>query len=621
MKTFLTFVMSLLVIAAAAKDAAPAGKKAAVTPADPAAAALDKRWRGLREPGPRFSTRELFEFTLEAAAQNWHPERVERALALAEQKQDRDPQSKTFGNFSWYWEDPKPIDLNAAEFAMQRAALTWILYRDRLSPKAAATLQRLMEFSIEGMKRHKVSVDYTNIFVMKTWNCIALGENTGRPELARSGYAMFDEWLRRVRQVGVREYLSPTYYAVDFECLGAIARHAQNPAARAKVALALEYLWTDVAANWFTPAGRLGGAHSRDYDYVTGHGNLDQWAARSGWTPVERPATDDNLKQVFVPAPERLKGELLDLAPHFVRQRWGDPEGECAANWVGREVSLASSGAIYRDPMDKTLVVLFGGGAKMAGAEYLMDARQDPYGQNKIPTGGGHNKSFHVQPFIMSVQNGPEALLLTTANADGVKPAAFRSSGSNLVCCLSHFTFPAEAQIFIGASGAAVDVKDKLRLPTPDTPVFLKVGHAVAALRFVYATTPDGTPAPVELVNDGAKWKTMRLTAIHSEQRPRGRVATVLWTRVAEQLDDAKFAAFRHAFAAGQPAVKLDGATLDVKVPALAGAMRLKADLKAEKPLVREGAARGPENYLLEVNGRELGAPLLDRALAIPFGP
>jgi hypothetical protein len=621
MKTFLMLAMGLLVVVATAEGAAPADKKPAASPANPAAAELEKRWRGLREPRPRFGTREFFEFALEATAQNWHPERVERALELAEQKQDRDPKSKTYGNFAWYWEDPKPADLNAAEFAMQRAALLWILYRDRLSAKATETLQRLMQFSIEGLQRHKVSVDYTNIFVMKTWNCIALGEHTGRPELARAGYAMFDEWLRRVRQVGVREYLSPTYYAVDFECLGAIARHAKNPAARAKAALALDYLWTDVAANWFTPAGRLGGAHSRDYDYVTGHGNLDQWAARAGWTTVERPAPEDNFKQVYVAPPARLKSEVLDRAPRFVRQRWGEPEGECAASWVGREVLLASSGAIYRDPMDKTLVVLFGGGAKLPGGAYLMDARQDPYGQNKIATGGGHNKSFHVQPCTLSVQNGPEALLLTTANADGVKPPAFRSSGTNLTCCLSHFTFPAAAQVFVGARGAAVEVADKLRLPTPDTPVFLKYGNAAAALRFVVATTPDGAAAPVELVNDGAKWKTMRLTAVHTDQRPRGRVAAALWTRVAENLDDAQFAAFRAAFAAAQPAVKHEGTTLDVKVPGLAGALRLKVDRKTEQPLVREGAARGPGNYLLEVNGRELGAPLLDRALAIPFQP
>jgi hypothetical protein len=621
MKIFLMLALGLLVGAAVAKESPTPPKKIPATVEEVRAGELEKRWRNLREPKGRFSTRELFEFTLEQAALNQHPERVERALELAEQKQDRDPRSKTYGNFAWYWEDPKPVDLNAAEFAMQRAALTWILYRDRLSPKAREVMERLIKFSIEGLQRHKVSVDYTNIFVMKTWNCIALGEYTGRPELARAGYAMLDDWLRRVRQVGVHEYLSPTYYAVDFECLGAIARHAKNPAVRAKAALALDYLWTDVAANWFTPAARLGGAHSRDYDYVTGHGGLDQWVARAGWTTVERPSTDNNLKQVYVAPPARLETELLALAPRGTRQRWGEPEGESCANWLGCEVMLGSSGAIYTDAMDKTLVVLFGGGPKQAGAEYLMDARLDPYGQNKFPVGGGHNKAYHVQPFTMSVQNGPEALLLTTATADGPKPAAFKRCGTNLVCWLSHFTFPAEAQVFVGATGAAVELKDKLRLPTPDTPVFLKYGNATAALRFVFADTPAGGRAPVELVNDGMKTKTMRLTAVHSEQKPQGRITAALWTRVADNLDDAKFADFRKAFATAKPTVKRDAATLDVQVPGLSGTLRLTADLKAEKRLAIEGAAPGPRNYLLEVNGRELGAPLLDRAIAIPVQP
>jgi hypothetical protein len=610
MKIFLSLALGLWTLTAVAKE-----------PADPRVAELDRRWRGLCEPKVRFGTREFFEFTLEQAALNQHPERIERALELAEQKQDRDPKSRTFGNFAWYWEDPKPVDLNAAEFAMQRAALTWLLYRDRLSPKAREMMERLIKFSIEGIQRHKVSVDYTNIFVMKTWNCIALGENTGRPELARQGYAMLEDWLRRTRLTGIHEYLSPTYYAVDFECFGAIARHAKHPAARAKAALALEYLWSDVAANWFAPAARLGGAHSRDYDYVTGHGGLDQWVARAGWTSGERTTDSDNFKQVFVAPPARLQDELLAVVPRFVRQRWGEPEGESCAQWLGREVALASSGAIYTDAMDKTLVVLFGGGSKQPGAAYLMDARMDPYGQNKFPVGGGHNKAYHVQPFTMSVQRGPEALLLTTATAEGPKPAAFKRCGTNLVCWLSHFTFPAEAQVFIGASGAAVELKDKLRLPTPDTAVFLKHGNAAAALRFVYADTPAGGRAPVEIVRDGAKTKTMRLTAVHSEQKPAGRVTCALWARVAENLDEAKFAAFRRAFAAAKPDVQRAGATLAVQVPGLAGMLRLKADLQAEKRLASEGATPGPEKYVLEINGRELGAPLLDRALALPFDP
>lgn len=597
-------------------------------PADPTAQFLEARWGELEAPGPRLSTREFFNFVLEASAANWHPERVARALELVAQKQDRDPQSETFGHLAWYWEDARPSDLNATEFALQRAVLTWMLHRDRLSPPAAELLQQLMACAMEGIQRHEVTEDYTNIFLMKTWNCMAMGESAGDSALAQAGYRMLHQWLRRVRKVGIHEYLSPHYYAVDLECLGLIARHAQDPAARAKAALALEYLWTDIAANWFAPAARLGGAHSRDYDPLTGHGALDRWAARAGWTTIEEPVTTAAMEQAFVPPPEGLMRAIGATVPRIVRQRWGSAEGERAVNWIGREMALASAGATYLDATNKTLVLLFGGGASMAGAGYLMDARDDPYGQSPIPAGGGHLKAFHVRPFTTSVQNGPEVLLLATASAGWMKSdpsegrtPAFKHGGTDLTCWLSHFIFPAEVQIYIGATGGAVGVKDRLRLPAPDAPVFLRYGRATAALRFVYATTPDGAAAPVELVNDGAAWKAMRLTAVHAERRPQGRVTAVLWVRAVENLGDVGFSAFRRTFAAATPLVNLAGTLLDVQVPGQAGALRLAVDLEAEKALAIEGAAPEPEDLILEVNGRELGAPLLDRALAIRFRP
>jgi hypothetical protein len=618
--------MSCFALAVGLATLAPASRDS--VPADPTTEFLEERWRQLEEPGPRLSTREFLNFVLEASAANWHPERVERALELVAQKQDRDPQSKTFGHLAWYWEDAQPSDLNATEFALERAVLTWMLHRDRLSPRAAELLQQLMTSAMEGAQRHKVTEDYTNIFLMKTWNCIAMGESTGDSALAQAGYRMLHQWLRRVRDAGIHEYLSPHYYAGDLECLGLIARHAQSSAARAKAALALEYLWTDIAANWFAPAARLGGAHSRDYDPLTGHGALDRWAARAGWTTIEEPVTTEAMEQAFVPPPEGLMQAIGATIPRIVRQRWGSAEGERAVNWIGRAVSLASSGATYLDATNKTLVLLFGGGARIVGAGYLMDARDDPYGQSPIPAGGGHLKAFHVQPFTTSVQNGLEVLLLATASAgwrtsdpsEGQTPA-FKHSGTDLTCWLSHFIFPAEIQVYVGATGAAVEVKDRLRLPAPDAPVFLRYGRAAAALRFVYATAPDGAAAPVELVNDGAAWKAMRLTAVHAERRPQGRATAVLWVRAAENLGDAGFAALRRAFAAATPRVKLAGTVLDAQVPGQAGTLRLVVDLQAEKALAIEGAAPEPEDLVLEVNGRELGAPLLDRALAIRFRP
>ncbi|MFN3423047.1 MAG: hypothetical protein ACK40X_15135, partial [Armatimonadota bacterium] len=172
--------------------------------------------------------RELFTFALESAEADWEMGRIEEALALAEQMQDRDPESRTFGNFRWYWESQRPEDLNAVEFCMQDAALLWMRHRDRLPSKALERLERLIRFGIEGILQHSVSVGYTNIFLMKTWNCIALGENFGRPELAQRGYGMLDAWLLYTYENGIREYLSPTYHGVSLDSLMLIARFSRN---------------------------------------------------------------------------------------------------------------------------------------------------------------------------------------------------------------------------------------------------------------------------------------------------------------------------------------------------------------------------------------------------------
>ena len=590
---------------------------AAVTNDAAATRQLDQRWRGVSAPHERFSTREFFAFALDSAAANWHPERLEVAFANAEKKQDLDPASKTFGNFAWYWNDERPDDRNAVEFCMQRAVLVWMHHRDRLTPAGRAALERVIAQSVEGLRRHKVSVRYTNIFLMKIWNCIAIGESTGRPDLAREGQAMLDEWLATVRREGVHEYLSPTYYAVDLECLGLLANHAQDPAVRAQAARAMDLLWADTAANWFTPADRLGGAHSRDYDYVTGRGGLNTWAAwggLAGTNEVQPGAVFDRL--AYRPPAAAIR-RLPAVAPRLVQQRWGSNRWNTAVQWVGRSVAVGSAGAGYHDAMDKTLVVLFPG-AQTPGVTFFMDARGDPYGQNKQPTGGGHLKSFHVQPFVHSVQRESEVLLLASAQAGG---AAFRRSGSNLTCLLSHLMLPANAELFVGADGGPVTVTNRLHLPNPDTPVFLRMGEAAAGLRFVRATTPDGAAAPVELVADGGKVGALRLTAVHAESAPTGRVAVVCWARAAEGLDDRGFAAFRADFARARADVAGSASNFIVTAAGRVSELRLRADLVKELPLEARGGSPGTGDFILAVNGRELAGPLLDAVNATETRP
>jgi hypothetical protein len=182
-------------VACAAGLAAEAAPPPPPKPTPLAVKALDRTWRGIEQVRPSMGSRNLFAFALEAAAAGYRPQRIAKTFALAEKMQDRDPNSRTFGNFRWYWRAERPEDWNAVEFCMQKGILVWKLYRDRLDAEGRERLERLIRFSVEGIRRHRVREGYTNIFLMKAWNCIAIGENTARPALAAEGRQMLDRWL------------------------------------------------------------------------------------------------------------------------------------------------------------------------------------------------------------------------------------------------------------------------------------------------------------------------------------------------------------------------------------------------------------------------------------------
>lgn len=600
------------VSAGCAWAAAPA--KDAAEPADPGLVQLERTWREIDAEAPGYGVRGIFDFALEACVRGWHPERVERAFEVAEKRQDRDPKSATYGNFAWYLRDAKPDDRNAVEFCMERAALIWLHHRQRLTPAAAERLERMTRFAVEGIRLHKVRVSYTNIFLMKLWNCIALGEATGRLDLAKEGYAMLDEWLAFTAKAGITEYLSPTYYAVDLGDLGAVALNARDAAGRQKAALALRLFWTDIAVHWFEPAGRVGGAHGRDYNHLLGQGMLDTLVQRAGWEPSPAPAeTNEWMRRTWVAPPADLRALIDRPAPRVVRHRWGEAPWETAALYRGTEVALGTAGACA-GPEDRFLSALLPGGPDVAGILFFMDARDDAYASRKFVTGGGHMKAHHPTPFVTSVQRGPEALLLVSG---GPERDTMRHVHTNATCLRAHFVIPAEATLYAGASGGPLKLEGRMRLPSADTAVFARLKSAAVAMRYVAASDTAGHPAPVELAADGGRARAVRMTALLSETAPTNRAVAAVWMRVAEQLDEAGFDRFRRSFAEGSPSVTHAGNRVDIAVPGFDGHLRLVADLAKRERVAREGAEAGADDCMLKVDGREIGRPILERALAV----
>jgi hypothetical protein len=565
-------------------------------------------WKKLT-PRPTLGCRFIMETILEAVGTPGYQARsaqVEKALEQLESMQDLNPSSKTFGNFHWYWREEKPGDLNAVEFVIQRAVLLKLLHADRLSPKASEVLDRILTHAVEGIHRQKVGIDYTNIYLMKTWNLLALGQALKRPDLSTEGSEMLDAWIAFTRRYGITEYLSPTYVGIDLDSLGLMANHLDDPVSKGKASGALLFLWQNIAANWFYPAQRLGGAHGRDYDYLTGHGELDRHLRQNGWIP---PGSSNNTipPGVFASAaswspPEDLHRQALSDLPRLVTQRCGTNSTDWASQQLGHHVSLGVAGTC-KGPEDKPFAVNLAGpaGPKTVMVNFFMDGRDDPYGSKKVPTGAsGHSKAHHLDPIFRAVQSGSDVLFLSTY--PGLK-APSRSEPPP-VCLHSHLDIPEEAIVW--SLDHPLDTNAPIQA-LPGNLCFLRLGDVAVGIRFLLAEDTSGKPVAAELINDGSQFHAKRLSVTHSATPPGdGRATVGVAVRTGEGLDDAGFAEFRRKFETASHGASHQGSTVLLNTQGMTDLLVLEADLSNGKVLRSKGGNPAVQIAPLSINGKKV---------------
>jgi len=584
---------------------------------DPAVSdSLSLRWQRLANAGERLVSRELFWFAEAALENGSHAAEIEQAYAWAEEMQDRDPDSPTYGNFLWYRANPRPIDKNAVEFCMSTATVTWIHYQDRLTPAARASLERMMQLAAEGLRRHRVGPNYTNIYLEKTWNMIGVGQAMEMPDLRREGEQMLEQWLFYAWTNGISEYLSGTYYGVSFGPLEKIAQYAEDATARENANAALRLFWTDVAANWFAPCNRLGGACSREYNFQIGINRSLQNRVASALGPDVGQYIPTAAKEASWSGRDSVR-TLIDMLPRMVRQRWGNDPSRTASHYVSHRFSIGSAGANY-GPMDRPLTVNIASPARewTPFTTFLMDARGDPYCSKPFRLPSGHAKARHLSPFLTSIQNGPEVLLLAS---DHPKRWTGGYRYENLVptCLQSHLTFPANMEILLGDVRLEKPQGTFARSIPPNTAVFLKARGVTVGVRVVLATSDNDSSVRVELVrdSDGLHRDVMRLTCVHDESRPKGRGTVALWVAVTETEDPTEIAAFQKRL--GAPAtVDVSGDQVNVAVPGLDRELRIVADVEREERIAQTGADK-LEAALLTVNGIDLGTQVLAASPAL----
>ena len=597
---------------------------------------LEQEWAALQLTPPGLAVRDCFLFLLDALDTKFlQPNQQEWLLKLVETRVVTDKtKSDSYGNIYWGWKETG-VDIgdgNNVQFCVQYGMLIKILFYDRLSPEAKKTLDEIFELALNGVRNQKVRISYTNIFLMKIWNLVALGQAYNQPAVVEEGRGLFNQWLNHVGRYGNREYDSPTYCGVDIESLLLMSTFSKDADIKSKAADALNFFLTDLSSHFNQRGGFLGGAHSRDYNRVFGRDLLEEkyfnplMGRKNNNIHLFHQVCLSALQNIGLTAQQK---ELMNQKNRFIIQRWDSLANTYACEFVGDKVSIASSNQAY-SPDDKPFVMYLSSprNPEMPNIAFVMEGRDDHYGTwsaegkgeklkdrmpANYPADGGWAKTRHLMPFMQSAQNKNEFVMLVSGKKDHncindylnstiILPNSFDEiwMGSNKI------TVPA-----IG-SGTALD-KTKT--------FFARFEDVAIAFRFLWDDA--GEEVKASLYNDGFKYvsarenfqiksnETLRLTLRHANSG----VATVaMWWKEEEGIKtDADFYNFRQKILKAPVAVSEQNGIVDISVITPSGKLGLKADIINKKRLEYYNPSPLPNGFLFNVDGVEIGKPILDK--------
>lgn len=572
----------------------------------------DPKRRGGPEPDRSLRARDLFTYALVICEANEDLDRLKTLFTLVRRMQDRN------GEIRWAW-DPKIAVINGVEFCMRGAALLLQRHPERVPSNARDILDIILKDAIQACLKRRVSARYTNIALMNVMNLILLGEGVNRPEVAEEGYQRLKGFFNYTSAYGIHEYCSPTYTGISLYCLGLIEMYCKRKQGQEQARALLRFFWTGVAVNRLSSSSRLGGAYSRKLGtYLQREAFkgdfLNEVLCVNGWLP--KPMGE--RLNVFYPAlvrwqpPEDLL-RLSDQFPRLVRERWGKEENQARTHYLCEDVSLSSASSGYDYPPTEDLPLTVDLSSSLR-CYFLPDTEGDPYGENE---------THHVPWLWAAAQRRGDALGLAL-----YRPAERRSLES-------HFVMPWPVdEVRVG--GRPVDMaRTGSALLKPGETLVLREGTAAVGVRVVWESTRRGQPAPAIFHYEKIQAEypatsqnlAMRLTVQHhfewggaGEKRSLAVSGAAFWVRIGSGLrTDGDFEKWRESFGAARAddlEVVWDEAGLRLRrlrlaVEGVEGPLSVAASFRGEKAPVAQ-IDPPPTQALLEVNGTEIGRPILN---------
>ena len=643
MKSLLTTVFSCIMVFQVA-GAEPDRKTEFFARAVPSAEGFVNRLvkDGQTEPWPDLGVRSLMDNVyILAFADLWKADTDRQVplehtiplLKLTEEMQDKDPESRTFGNLRWYWRTPEVTDLNAVEFIAAHALPVWLDARDRLPEESRVILERILQRAADGCINHKVSPDYTNIAIFNAVNLILLGEAFGRSDAIKLGNERLQAVLACFWDHGVYEFVSPTYYAPDIDTLQLGYKYVKDEQTKEIFRNLLDFFWTDLALNWYKPGLRMSGSQSRTYNYLLGVADSSRFLEFTGFVPWNVRATSVSYLNSFNAdyAPSREILALVEKYPRRITQRWGAGPAQWRTTYVLDDIALGTSGAAYgrvkqnmvltvdladfaEVPKDKDNVTL------LPRNYFISDGREDPYGTNRYPTSSaGHEKALHMDQLWIGAQR--------TVDAIGVAVyPAWTLDETVMTNVQSHFVFRKPDEIFL--DGKKVVLEPNVALPTDNGPLVLRYGSRCIGIKVPWTRDRDGkSPIPC-LIDDANKHGVCRFTVDHwPPNTPITRDSLgddvpgiAMWVRVGSHLNSQEEVDVWSREFANAKVEKLDvrGNDISLHIAGVDGSLKIDGRKLSGQNAVVAIEPNGPNEQnepsgILLLDGEDFGRPILEK--------
>lgn len=596
---------------------------------------LKQQWNALHQSPPRLGVRDCFLFLLDALDTKFlTQEELLWTINLVKTRVITDSTKPSYGNMYWGWNETGGDvgDGNNVEFCVQYGILIKLLFNDRLADDTRASLDELFAMTLKGVRRQPVRISYTNIYLMRCWNFIALGQAYNNASVVEEGRKAFDIWLKHVANYGNREYDSPTYSGVDIESLLLMVQFAKDADIHQKATDALEFFLTDLAAHYNSLGGFLAGAHSRDYNRVFGRDLLEEKYIN----PLLGRENKNNqlfnqicysiLKERGL---SKFQQTLMDKPNRFIEQRWDSLPHTFTTDYHGKKFSIASSSQYY-SPDDKSFVMYLNSKKipEMPNIVYVMEGRNDHYGTwgatgmgdkmkhlmpPNYPSNGGWGKTRHLMPFMQASQNKNEFVMLVSGEKDH---NCIYDYVNSTVVLPNYFD-----QLYFGNTRIMQRaVGTEIPLDSTNT-FFAKFEDVAIAIKVLYSNA-EGTEKAT-LYNDGFKYNSNReaFNLVHNEalrltlKHPNnGKANIVMWWKAAEGIDtDTKFQAFRNSVLDAPVSITDANNVLDVSVQTTSGKLGLKADLKKKVRLDYYNPTPLNRNILFNIDGVDVGKKIMGK--------